>query len=71
VLFRSGEPASRVCVYHLGALVEEFEQPLGEGPQIEAALSHEELQLSLSQSSVVRNKVFKAGMELLLSKAGR
>lgn len=62
---RSGEAASRVRVYHLGALAEEFEQPIGAGPQKDVALTHPELRLSLSQSSVVRDPTFKRGLKLL------
>ena len=62
---RPGEAASRVRVYHLGALAEEFEQPIGAGPQKDVAMTHPGLRLSLSQASVVRDASFARGLRLL------
>ena len=63
---RSGEVASRVRVYHLGAFVEEFEQPIAGIPQqVDAALTHPDLRLSISQGSVVRDPLFNAGLKNL------
>ena len=69
---RPDEVASRIRYYHLGALVEEVEQPIGQRGQIEAALSHPDLRLSLSQASVVRDDLFNTGLHRLgsLRRAG-
>lgn len=54
---------NRVRLYVLGTLIEELE---GEGlPSVEAWLTHDDLELDISQSSVVRGRRLESGLELL------
>lgn len=57
--------ASRIAVYHLGVRVEELDHKIAGGPQVEAAISHPDLRLSLSQSAVVRDATFAQGLRRL------
>lgn len=66
---RSGEVSSRVRVYYLGTLIEELEQPTELRDELDAAITHDQLRLSISQSSVVRDERFAEGLRFLQSAA--
>lgn len=66
---RSGEASSRIRVYYLGTLIEELEQPTELRDELDAAIAHDQLRLSISQSSVVRDERFAEGLRLLQAAA--
>ncbi|TBR21989.1 hypothetical protein EPO15_08925 [bacterium] len=61
--YRPRYTSSRVRLYVLGTLIEETE---GEAPfPVDAWLAHDDLELNISQTAVVRDRLLKAGFALL------